>query len=114
MADCIFCEIVAKRMKSDIVHEDDTVVAFRDINPQAPVHILLVPKKHIESIQDVDESDADLMAKMVLVAQKIASREKINEGGYRLVLNYGVNGGQTVSHVHLHLLGGRRMTWPPG
>ncbi len=114
MADCIFCEIVNKRMKSDIVHEDDELVAFNDINPQAPVHVLIVPRKHIDSVQDMKQDDTELMSKMVLIAQKIAKKNKIDEDGYRLVVNYGVNGGQTVPHLHLHIMGGRRMTWPPG
>jgi len=114
MADCIFCEIVNKRMKSDIIHEDDELVAFYDINPQAPVHVLVVPRKHIDSVHDVENNDAELMGKMILVAKKIAGERDISEGGYRLVVNNGVNGGQTVSHLHLHVLGGRRLTWPPG
>ncbi len=114
MADCIFCEIVNKRMKSDIVHEDEELVAFNDINPQAPVHTLIVPRKHIESIHSMKPEDAPLVSKMVLIAQKIAEKYKLNDDGYRLVVNYGINGGQTVPHLHLHILGGRRMTWPPG
>jgi histidine triad (HIT) family protein len=114
MADCIFCEIVHKRMKSDMVYEDENLVAFRDINPQAPVHLLIVPRQHIESVQDVKADESELMGKMLLIAQKLAQNNQIDEGGYRLVLNYGINGGQTVSHLHMHLLGGRRMTWPPG
>lgn len=101
-------------MKSDIVYEDEELLAFSDINPQAPVHILIVPKKHIDSVQHVTRDDAAIFGNMVLTAQEIAQKKKIDQDGYRLVLNYGVNGGQTVSHVHLHILGGRRMTWPPG
>jgi histidine triad (HIT) family protein len=114
MPDCIFCEIINKRMKSDLVHEDPEILAFRDINPQAPVHILIVPKQHIESIQEISGDEVSLIGKMVLIAQEIAKSEKIDTRGYRLVLNNGVHGGQTVPHVHLHILGGRRMTWPPG
>jgi histidine triad (HIT) family protein len=114
MADCIFCEIVNKKMKSDIVFEDEHIVAFNDINPQAPTHVLIVPKKHIDSIQDVAKGDAPVIGDLILTAQKIAGDAGLVGGGYRLVFNYGVNGGQTVAHVHLHLLGGRRMTWPPG
>jgi histidine triad (HIT) family protein len=114
MADCIFCEIVHKRMQSDMVYEDEELVAFRDINPQAPVHMLIVPRQHIESVQDVKADESELMGKMLLIAQKLAKNNKIDEGGYRLVLNYGIDGGQTVSHLHMHLIGGRRMTWPPG
>ncbi len=114
MFDCIFCEIVNKRMKSEMILEDEDLVAFKDINPQAPVHILVVPRKHIESVQDLKADDMSLLATMILEAQKIAEKNNINEDGYRLVINKGVNGGQTVSHLHVHLLGGRRMTWPPG
>lgn len=114
MPDCIFCEIVHKRMQSDIVYEDPEVVAFNDINPQASVHILVVPRLHIESVQEVKTDQVELMGKMILVAQQIAKKTNVDEGGFRLVINNGVNGGQTVSHLHLHLLGGRRMTWPPG
>lgn len=114
MPDCIFCEIVHKRMQSDIVYEDPEVVAFHDINPQASVHILVVPRLHIESVQEVTTDQVELMGKMILVAQEIAKKTNVDEGGFRLVINNGVNGGQTVSHLHLHLLGGRRMTWPPG
>ncbi len=114
MPDCIFCEIVSKRMKSEMIHEDEELVAFKDINPQAPVHVLIVPRKHIDSVQDVKQDEAELMGKMVLVAKKIAEANNIDEDGYRLIINNGINGGQTVSHLHLHMLGGRRMTWPPG
>lgn len=114
MPDCIFCEIVNKRMKSEIIHEDDKIVAFKDINPQAPVHILLVPRKHIDSVQDIQEEDAALMGTMVLIAREIAEKNNIGKEGYRLVINNGINGGQTVSHLHMHMMGGRRMTWPPG
>ncbi len=101
-------------MKSDIVHEDEELVAINDINPQAPVHVLIVPRKHIESVQDMKPEDAALMARMTLIARSIAGQYKLNEDGYRLVVNHGIHGGQTVPHLHLHILGGRRMTWPPG
>lgn len=114
MPDCIFCEIVHKRMQSDIVYEDPDVVAFSDINPQAPVHVLVVPRLHIESVQDLSTDQVELMGKMIMVAKEIARKTNVDESGFRLVINNGVNGGQTVSHLHLHLLGGRRMTWPPG
>ncbi len=114
MPDCIFCEIVNKRMKSEMIHEAEELVAFKDINPQAPVHVLVVPRKHIDSVQDINQNDAELIGKMILVAKKIAEANNIDKDGYRLVINNGINGGQTVSHLHLHILGGRRMTWPPG
>lgn len=114
MADCIFCEIVNKRMKSEMIHEDEELVAFKDINPQAPVHVLIVPRNHIDSVQDINRTEAELMGKMMLVAKKIAEDNNIDNDGYRLVINNGINGGQTVAHLHMHILGGRRMTWPPG
>jgi histidine triad (HIT) family protein len=114
MADCIFCEIVHRRMKSDIVYEDEDLVVFNDINPQAPLHALIVPRKHIESIHDVQPEDAALISNMVLIVKKIAEKYKVTEDGYRLVLNHGINGGQTIPHLHMHILGGRRMIWPPG
>jgi histidine triad (HIT) family protein len=114
MPECIFCEIINKRMKSDLVYEDSELLAFRDINPQAPVHILVVPKQHIGSVKEITEKKVTLAGKMILIAQKIAENEKIDSQGYRIVLNNGVHGGQTVSHLHMHILGGRRMTWPPG
>ena len=101
-------------MKSDVVYEDKELVAFNDINPQAPVHALIVPRKHIESLQDMKPEDAALMAKMMLIVKKIAEKYKLTDTGYRLVINHGINGGQTIPHLHLHILGGRRMTWPPG
>lgn len=114
MADCIFCEIVNNRMKSDIVYQDEDLVAFNDINPQAPVHTLIVPRKHIESLHDMKPEDADIMSHMVRIVKIITEKYRLKEGGYRLVVNCGINGGQTVPHLHLHILGGRRMTWPPG
>lgn len=114
MEDCIFCEIVSKSMKSDIVYEDEEVVAFNDINPQAPVHTLVVPRKHITSVHNMKPEDAALMGKMVMIVKKIAEKYKLKNDGYRLVINHGINSGQEVPHLHLHVLGGRRMTWPPG
>jgi histidine triad (HIT) family protein len=111
---CLFCKIAAKEIPSDLVYEDKEVVAFRDINPVATTHILIIPRKHIASTNDLDESHAELVGKMHLVAKKLAALEKIGEPGYRLVLNCGPHGGQAVFHVHLHLIGGRQMSWPPG
>lgn len=115
MADCIFCKISSGEIKSDFVYEDDSVVAFRDINPQAPTHILIVPKKHIQSINDFQSDDKELAAHILVdVVPKLAKDLKIAESGYRVVVNTGDEGGQTVNHLHFHLIGGRSMQWPPG
>jgi len=114
MSDCIFCKIAAKEMDSDIVLETETVVAFRDINPQAPTHILLIPKKHISKISETTRNDQDLLGDLIITARNLAEDEGIAESGYRLVFNNGAHGGQDVFHIHLHLLGGRQMQWPPG
>ncbi len=111
---CIFCEIVAGRVPAAIVYSSPDVTAFRDINPQAPTHLLVIPNRHIASITDIGEADAFLLGRLFEVANELARQEGIAEDGYRIVINAGPNGGQTVAHVHLHLLGGRRMTWPPG
>ena len=112
MTHCLFCKMVAGVIKPDVVFEDDTVLAFRDINPQAPVHILIIPKVHIATLNDLDNT---LMAGQLLqTAVKLAKREGLSEDGYRTVFNCNKKGGQEVYHLHLHLLGGRQMTWPPG
>lgn len=111
---CIFCEIVAGRIPAKIVYSSADVTAFRDINPQAPTHLLIIPNRHIASIAEVGEGDAMLLGRLFEVANELARREGIADGGYRIVINAGANGGQTVEHLHLHLLGGRQMTWPPG
>lgn len=108
--DCIFCRIADGKIKSDIVYRDDDVVAFRDIEPQAPVHIVIISKKHIPSLRDLTDSDLPVVGHMVSVANKVAENEGIAEKGYRLVINYGEEGGQAVLHLHMHLLGGRRLT----
>ncbi|OEF96231.1 histidine triad nucleotide-binding protein [Desulfuribacillus alkaliarsenatis] len=113
--DCIFCKIVEGEIPSKKVYEDDMVLAFHDITPVAPVHVLIIPKKHISSILDIDESDAEnYIAKIHLAAKKIAKDLGIAENGFRLVNNCGDAGGQTVYHIHYHLLGGRNLSWPPG
>lgn len=112
--DCLFCKIIAGEIPSDTVYMDDTVIAFRDIAPKAPVHILIVPRVHIDDAAAIGKEDGPLLAAMVLAAQHLAVSEKIDQSGYRLVFNVGDDGGNTVSHLHLHLLGGRPMTWPPG
>ncbi len=114
MVDCLFCKIINKEINSDILFEDDDVLAFRDINPQAPTHILIVPQKHISTINDLQQEDEALTGKIILTAQSLVKQENIDENGYRLVFNCNSEGGQEVYHIHLHLLGGRRMQWPPG
>lgn len=101
-------------MQAKIVYEDNNVVAFEDINPQAPVHVLVVPKVHVEKISDLTESNKNIVADMVMAANKIAKKTNVSEGGYRTVINCGPDAGQAVSHIHLHLLGGRKLSWPPG
>lgn len=108
--DCLFCKIVGRELDSDIVFEDDHVLAFRDISPQAPTHILVVPKRHVSTANDLDDGDAELVGRMVLRARALAAEEGIAEKGYRLVMNCNKEGGQTVYHIHLHLMGGRPMT----
>ncbi len=111
---CVFCQIAARQQPARIVYEDELAVAFRDINPQAPVHILIIPRVHIGGPLSVNGDNAPLIGHLVAMAAQVAEREGIAESGYRLVLNQGRDGGQSVHHIHLHLLGGRRMTWPPG
>lgn len=112
--DCIFCGIVEGRVPGAIVWEDDEVIAFRDINPRAPTHVLVIPRRHIASVNDLEAKDAGLVGRLFLAAKVVAREEGIAESGYRLVMNAGPDGGQTVDHIHLHVLGGRSMTWPPG
>lgn len=111
---CIFCKIVEKNIPSRIVYEDQQVFAFEDVNPQAPVHILVVPKKHLPDIQSMAETDRELVGHLFLTAAKIAIDKGLVEKGYRTVINNGVGAGQTVFHIHLHLLSGRSFAWPPG
>jgi len=110
--DCIFCKIVAGEIPATLVKRTDRLVAFRDVSPQAPVHVLVIPTEHLASLAEVQ--DGRLLGEMLMLARDIAREEKIAEDGYRVVLNTNKNGGQTVFHLHLHLLGGRRLTWPPG
>ena len=114
VADCLFCGIVAGRIPSTLVHADDLVIAFRDIAPRAPTHILVVPRRHIASAADLTEADGPLLGRFFAVAAAIARDEGIADGGYRLVSNVGRWGGQTVDHLHVHLMGGRPFQWPPG
>ena len=107
--DCIFCRIISGEIPSDILYQDEQVVAFRDINPKAPVHLLLVPREHIETVAELSEDEASIMGHLVAVANRLAREAGISDKGYRLVVNSGPEGGQEVPHLHLHLLGGRQM-----
>ena len=115
MNDCVFCGIASGKIPSQKVFEDDSVVAFKDLSPQAPVHVLIVPKKHIQSVAQFQAEDKELAAHIFVdVVPKLAAELGVADGGFRLVMNTGKNGGQSVNHLHVHLLGGRKMTWPPG
>ena len=111
---CIFCKIIAKAIPSKIVYEDQFVTAFEDVNPQAPVHILVVPHRHLPDIQSMADGDRELIGHLFFAAKKIASDKGLAEKGYRTVINNGAGAGQTVFHIHLHILAGRRFSWPPG
>ncbi len=113
MADCIFCKIAAGEINAKIVYEDADAVAFLDLNPQAPTHVLLIPRRHIARLSDAQEADAELLGKLQLAAAKVARQLKL-EAGCRLVTNNGRGAGQAVDHLHYHLLGGRKLLWPPG
>lgn len=112
--DCIFCKMVNKQIPAKFEYENDEVVAFNDINPQAPVHIIVIPKSHIGRVSDLDLKHRDLITNLVLVANELAKKKKIADSGYRIVMNCNEGAGQSVFHLHLHLLGGRPMNWPPG
>jgi histidine triad (HIT) family protein len=114
MGDTIFGKIIRREIPADIVYETDDVLAFRDLNPQAPVHVLFIPKRAIATLNDATDSDAELIGKLVLAAADFAKREGFDKEGYRTVINCNEHGGQTVFHLHVHLLAGRRMAWPPG
>jgi histidine triad (HIT) family protein len=111
---CLFCEIIQKKRPAKIIYEDQTVMAFEDLNPQAPVHVLVVPKKHISTNLDIEDGDGPLVSNLFHVANKIAKDKGVAERGFRLVMNCNPESGQTVFHIHLHVLGGRFMHWPPG
>ena len=113
-ADCLFCRIVSGEISAARVYEDALVIAIRDLHPVAPVHVLLIPRVHVASALDLDESDAPLAGRLLACAAALARSQGIADGGFRLVVNAGDDGGQTVGHLHVHLLGGRRMDWPPG
>ncbi len=110
--DCIFCKIAKKEIPSEIVYEDEKILVFRDIAPKAPVHVLIVPKKHISSVNDLKKEDKELVGEMFLLAPKIAKKENVLDRGYRLIFNVGKDAGQVVEHLHLHLLGGRKLPFP--
>ena len=114
MANTIFKKIIDKEIPASIVYEDDLMIAINDIDPKAPTHILIIPKKEIPTINELNENDAELIGKMVLIAKSIAKEKGFSGDGYRLVFNVNEGGGQAVFHIHLHLLGGRKFTWPPG
>jgi len=112
--DCVFCKIVEGDIPAEKVYEDDEFLAFSDIDPQAPVHVLVIPKRHIPNISEVTSEDSDLVGRLVATGNRVARENGIAEKGYRLVINSGPHGGQAVDHIHLHVLGGRKMKWPPG
>jgi histidine triad (HIT) family protein len=114
MEDCIFCKIINKEIPASIVYEDERMIAFDDINPQAPVHVLLIPKEHFPSLNEIPEEKKDVLSHLLLKAREIAREKEIGERGYRIVLNTARESGQDVLHIHFHLLGGRQMSWPPG
>lgn len=113
MADCLFCKIVEGELPAEIVHETDETIAFKDINPGAPTHVLVIPKRHITSAQDLTAGDGGLLGEMFAAMASIAGEAKL-DGGHRIVTNIGPDAGQSVHHLHFHLLGGRNLTWPPG
>lgn len=114
MSDCIFCKIVNKELPAEIAYEDDKVLAFKDLSPQAPTHLLIIPKKHISTMNAIQEDDVALIGHIKLTAAKLAKDLGFAEAGYRVVMNCNEDGGQTVYHIHLHLLAGRSLAWPPG
>ena len=113
-SDCLFCKIIADEIPADIIYESPDAIAFRDINPQAPTHVLIVPRRHIATINELVDGDTDVVGRLFLAARDVASQEGFAEEGYRVTMNCNAAAGQTVFHIHLHLLGGRNFTWPPG
>jgi histidine triad (HIT) family protein len=112
--DCIFCRIVTGDIQADAVHEDAHTLAFHDLDPRAPVHVLVIPKRHIGSVNDVGVEDRDVMGALFVTARRVAEKQDVAASGYRVVMNTGGDAGQSVGHVHLHVLGGRKLAWPPG
>ena len=113
-ADCLFCGIVARRIPADVTFEDDRVLAFRDIDPKAPLHVLIIPKRHLTSLADAEDGDGATLGALLMTAVEVARAEGVADAGYRTVINTREDGGQTVGHLHVHLLAGRPMRWPPG
>jgi histidine triad (HIT) family protein len=111
---CLFCNVLEKKIPADVVYEDEHALAFRDIRPVAPHHVLVIPRKHIAAVHDLSEEDGPIMGHVILAAKKVAHQLGLEATGYRLVINDGEHAGQTVHHVHVHVLGGRALTWPPG
>ena len=111
---CLFCNILAKKIPADVVHEDEHTLAFRDIRPVAPSHVLVIPKKHIEAVHDLEPADAETVGRVLVAARRVADQLGLTQAGYRLVVNDGEAAGQTVHHLHVHVLGGRDFAWPPG
>ncbi len=114
MTGCIFCKIAAGDIPADIIYENEDVLVFRDLNPQAPTHVLVIPRRHVSTLNDLQPEDAELVGKMALAAKAVAEQEGIAQEGYRTVINCNAGAGQTVFHIHMHVLGGRPMGWPPG
>ena len=114
MTDCVFCKMVSGEIATDRVYEDEEVLAFRDIDPQAPTHVLVIPKQHVATLNDLEPHSVGLIGKIVYAAAQVAKQEGVSAAGYRTVLNCNAQGGQSVFHIHLHLMGGRPMRWPPG
>ncbi len=111
---CLFCRIVAKEIPAELVHQDESAIVIRDVNPQAPTHLLVIPQEHLQSLDDASQKDEALLGHLLRVAARVANAAGLAEGGYRTVINNGVGAGQSVFHLHLHVLGGRPMNWPPG
>ncbi len=114
MSDCLFCKIRDGEIPADLVFQNDEVLAFNDVNPQAPTHLLIIPKKHVSTVNDINQEDEVMMGKLFSAAKQIAAEKGLSDDGYRLVVNCNEGAGQTVFHIHMHLLAGRAMTWPPG
>ena len=113
-SDCLFCKILAGEIPADIIFESESAIAFRDVNPQAPTHVLIIPRQHVASINDIETQHEELVGSLFSAAKAIAAEENLSDDGYRVVMNCNEAAGQTVFHLHLHLLGGRALTWPPG
>lgn len=112
--DCLFCQIVKGEIPADIIYQDERCLAFRDINPQAPVHVLVIPREHLESLDDASQKEEALLGHLLRVAARVANEQGLSESGYRTVINTGAGAGQSVFHLHVHALGGRSLNWPPG